>query len=109
VRTSNDATAHSTEDHLLSVISDNSWTESLLTWNNRPLAAGTALATLTGMTALNTTYQFDAATGPLATRLNTTASLKISGTGGDNVRFHSQNATVASTRPTLTLTFSPTP
>ena len=39
-----------------SAVGSNTWSESTLTWNNKPSAGTTQLVTLSGLTAMNTTY-----------------------------------------------------
>jgi hypothetical protein len=106
VRTSTDPTAGSADVHTMSVIST-AWSESTIIWNNRPTEAGIALGTLSGATATNTAYSSNWDASVLQSRLGQTVSVKMTSTGGDNVRLNSQNGTTASYRPILTLTYTP--
>ena len=106
VRTSTDPTAGSADVHTFSVISA-AWSEGTLTWNNRPTEAGSPVGTLSGATAVNTVYSSTWDAAVLQSRLGQTVSVKLSSVGADNLRLHSQNATSATNRPVLTLTYTP--
>jgi hypothetical protein len=84
------------------------WTEATVNWNNRPVTATSeALGSLTGATARNTPYTVALTTGPLASALGQTVTLRVSSAGGDNVRLWSAEATSATYRPSVKLTFTP--
>ncbi len=110
VRTSDDATANSSNAHQLHLV-DADWDEATLTWNNRPTTtASGVLGQLTGATSLNTAYTVTLSTAELAPRAGTAITLRLSSaTGTDNVRIWSREIGSAAWRPTLTLTYTPTP
>ncbi|HEY9309390.1 MAG TPA: DNRLRE domain-containing protein [Microbacterium sp.] len=107
VRTSTDSTAASVDAHEFRLMSG-AWTEAAVNWNNRPLTATSAvLGSLTGATATNAPYNVALTTGPLASALGQTVTLRMSSAGGDNVRLWSAEATSSTYRPSVKLTFTP--
>ncbi|MFD1715609.1 DNRLRE domain-containing protein [Amnibacterium flavum] len=104
VRTSDDASAASADEHVVSLLSGD-WAENTVTWTNRPTGIGVRLGALTGATALNTNYTVQLDAAALQGLLGTTASFALTSTGTDNVRLWSNNAANAAYRPTLVLTF----
>ncbi|KAF2420067.1 DNRLRE domain-containing protein [Microbacterium sp. B35-30] len=107
VRTSTDGTAASVGTHEFRLMSG-AWTEATVTWNNRPLTATSGvLGSLTGATATNTAYTAALTTGPLASALGQTVTLRMSSAGADNLRLWSAEATSATYRPSVKLTFTP--
>ena len=111
VRTSSDPTAGSTDVHELRII-DATWDEATLTWTNRPTTgvSSSVLGQLSGATAISTAYTVDLQASQLADRAGTSVSLRLSSSAGtDNVRLWTREATTASFRPTLTLTYTALP
>ncbi len=111
VRTSSDPTAGSAAAHELRLL-DATWDEATVTWNTRPTTGiGSAvLGQLTGATAVNTAYTVTLDPAELASRAGSAVTLRLSGvTGTDNVRLWSREATTASYRPSLTLTYTAVP
>ncbi len=106
VRTSTDPTAGSTDTHTYS-LSTTGWDQGTITWNNRPAAAGTTLGTLSGTTSTNTPYSSNLSSGALASLTGQTISVRLTSDGGDSLRLWSSEASNASYRPVLTLTFTP--
>ncbi|MFK4835410.1 DNRLRE domain-containing protein [Microbacterium sp. ZW T2_14] len=107
VRTSTDSTAASVDAHDFRLMSG-AWTEAAVNWNNRPLTATSGvLGSLTGATSTNAPYTVTLTTGPLASALGQTVTLRVSSAGGDNVRLWSAEATSATYRPSVKLTFTP--
>lgn len=104
LRTSTESFAGTAEAVTLRLAGDG-WTESGLTWNNRP-ATSTTLATLSGLSATNTAYARSVDPAGLAGLLGTTQSLALVGSGSDNLYVWSRNHSTASYRPQLVLTFS---
>ena len=92
--------------HAVAKVDDNTWTETGITWNNKP-AAGSALSTWTP--ALDTTSNADVTS---ALPANGLVSFKVYGTTQTSDGFVSyasrQNATTAN-RPQLSLTYGHTP
>jgi len=107
MRTSNDTTAASADVHELRVI-DGAWSESALTWNNRPTAVRPGVVgTLATATQLNTTYTVALTPAALASSAGSNLTLRLASTAGtDNLRVWSREATSATFRPTLTLTYT---
>ncbi|WP_425839711.1 LamG-like jellyroll fold domain-containing protein [Microbacterium sp. PA5] len=111
VRTSSDPTAGSADAHQLRII-DATWDEATLTWANRPTTGvvSSVLGELSGATAVSTAYTVDLQASQLADRAGTSVSLRLSSSAGtDNVRLWTREATNASFRPTLTLTYTAIP
>ena len=107
VRTSTDPTAGTVNDYVFSVV-DGVWTEGGVTWNNRPTGEGTLFATLSGATSTNRAYEVTGDPAALVGSLGGSVTLRLAGASSatDNVRLWSREATNASYRPTLTLTYS---
>ena len=104
-RTTTLATAGSTGSHTIS-LGDNTWTESGLTWNNRPAITGPSLGALPPGSVPDTAYTTGLSAGVLSTRLGTTVTVAIYGSAHDSVWFWSRSHATASYRPQLTLTFT---
>jgi hypothetical protein len=104
VRTSSDTIAGSTDTLNVQPVTG-SWTETGVTWVNRPALGPTALGTITAPSALQTDYTSNLATAPLAAKLGSTYDLALTSTGTDSAWFWSRNAPTAANRPQLTLTF----
>lgn len=107
VRTTTEPAAGSAGSQTLSVLLGD-WSEGTVTWNSRPTTYGATLGTLTGATAPNTSYTITIDPAGLAGLAGTTASFALLGTpgGADDVRLWSKNASTASYRPVLTLTYT---
>jgi fibronectin type 3 domain-containing protein len=104
IRTTTEATAGSVDSHTVR-LADDQWSESSLTWNNRPALNGEPLATLTGTTAVSTVYDTSVNTDRLAALLATQTTLGITSTGTDSLLFWSSNHANTSYRPQLLLSF----
>jgi large repetitive protein len=107
LRTSGDPTAGSVDEFDI-VVTGNGWSESSVTWDNRPTQTGARLATLRGATGVDTAYRLVGDPTALAGSVGSPVSLRLSGPQGanDNLRLWSREA-AAIYRPTLTLTFAP--
>lgn len=106
VRTSQDAAANSANATLVNVVGG-SWTESGVTWSNRPTAVGAQVGTLSGTSATNTTYTVALSAAELKSLGGQSVTLRLFTDGDDNLRLWSREATTASYRPQLTLEFTP--
>jgi fibronectin type 3 domain-containing protein len=108
VRTSGDPSAGTQAPYNVR-LTDDTWTEGAVTWNTRPTTAGGLVATITGATTHNTSYQFAASPAALAGSLGQSTSLRVAteAANTDNLRLWSREASAAF-RPTLTLTFTET-
>ncbi len=107
VRTSNDAAAASGDTTEARVLPGATWTEAALNWNNRPTGTGTLFATLSGTTALNTYYKTTGNPGVLSSLSGQDVTLRLTGSGSDNLRLHAKEVGYAPYAPTLTLTYTP--
>ncbi|WP_211332444.1 LamG-like jellyroll fold domain-containing protein [Nocardioides aurantiacus] len=107
VRTSNDAAAASTDTTQARVLPGASWTEAALNWNNRPTGVGTLFATLSGTTALNTLYRATGDPTALSPLGGQNITLRLSGSGNDNLRLLAREVGYLPYVPTLTLTYTP--
>ena len=107
VRTSTDPAANSADAHQFRV-EGSTWNETTLTWSSLPAAPSTpVIGTLTGASQLNTTYTVTLDAGALAGASGGPLALRMSSAAGtDNVRLWSREASLASHRPTLTLTYT---
>ena len=106
VRTSTDPTATSPDTHPVRLLSSGTWTESGITWNNRPTQLGDQLGVVSGATALNTAYAVALSPSALQARLGTSATFVMTGDGLDNLRISSKEATSTAARPSLVLTYT---
>ncbi|MCR2823961.1 LamG-like jellyroll fold domain-containing protein [Microbacterium sp. zg.Y909] len=105
-RTTTDPTAASATAHEVFLMNGD-WTENTVTWNTRPTqtAGATALGTLTGATALNTSYSVALNAAQLGALSGQTVTIRIATATADNLRIFSREATTAAHRPTLTFTY----
>ncbi|MDP9434976.1 MAG: DNRLRE domain-containing protein, partial [Actinomycetota bacterium] len=104
-RTSSDSSAGSTDSHSVGFAGDG-WTESGLTWNNRPALVGSAFGTITGATATNTAYRAALDVSALQNLPGTTRTVAVTSTGKDSLWFWSRNHSTSGYRPLLVLTYS---
>jgi len=83
----------------------NTWSESGLTWNNRPAMGSTVLG---GIRATAVDRQYSVALSPSGMRAleGGSATLSVASTGTDQVWFHSKGHSNVSYRPQLVLTWS---
>jgi Glycosyl hydrolase family 71 len=103
VRTTTSASAGSASGHAVR-IAGNSWSESALTWANRPAVTGATLGALTGPKA-NTAYSAALSATALRPSLGKQVTIAVSGTGTDGLWFWSRHQSAAASRPQLVLTF----
>ncbi|MEE2523899.1 DUF7594 domain-containing protein [Pseudarthrobacter sp. J47] len=92
----------STGKQNVKLVTDDSWTESGITYNNRP-ALGTSIGTL-GPTAANSNYSVPLTASALAGELGQQLSLGLDATSTDGLDLNSREA--GSTAPKLVLTLS---
>jgi hypothetical protein len=104
-RTSTDGSSGSADPYSLDV-SVGGWEEALIDWNNRPTGVGAAVATLNAPAA-DTAYEATGNPAALRDALGQSVSLRISGTGNDNIRPWSREQGSAADRPALILDFTP--
>ena len=102
-RTTNLSSAGSNATQTVTLADDN-WTETTLTWNNRPTLRQ-SLGTMSAGTLPNNVYTTNLSTTALNTQLGTTTTIAISGNGDDNTWLWSRNHPNPSYQPELTLTF----
>ena len=105
LRTSTDSSAGSTGQFRLDLVTG-SWTESGVTWNNRPTTVGAKLATVTPATASSTRFDTDLDVSKLQDSVGKTVTIRLwSDTSDDNLRVGSAESG-SNYRPVLTFTFS---
>jgi len=103
VKTSSSTSAGSPAAYTVA-LSGTSWTETGLTYTNRP-ATTTTLGSLTA-TSSSTAYSSTLSSAAVQPLLGGTASLTISGTSSDGIVLMSRSQTDVAGRPQLVLTFS---
>ena len=103
VRTTTDAAAGSVDSYLVS-LAPSSWTETTLTWNNRPVV-GATVGSFAPPTVPNTRYNAIVEASALSGLPAGPVTLAVSSTSTDNLQFWSQNHAAATYRPTLTLSY----
>ena len=64
---------------------------------------------MSGTTALNTAYQVALDPAALQAAIGTSVTMRMSGTGADNVRLWSAEASATQYRPSIVLVFAPVP
>ncbi|WP_431951658.1 LamG-like jellyroll fold domain-containing protein [Actinacidiphila sp. bgisy167] len=104
LRTNSDTGAGSTDSHSIVPVTG-SWTESGVTYTNRPALSSTVLGTLSGATAPQSTYETALTTGALAGALGGSYDLALTSTGTDALWLWSSEAAGAVNHPVLVLTF----
>jgi large repetitive protein len=105
ITTTGETFAGSADDHTVRA-GGNGWTESTVTWNNRPSASGALLGTLTGAAQPATAYSAELDPAQVQALLDGDATLAVTSTGTDNLWFAS-NSGAAASRPTLVIDFGP--
>ncbi|NHA66597.1 CBM96 family carbohydrate-binding protein [Phycicoccus flavus] len=92
--------ASTTETQEIRVVTDSSWSQSTMTWANRPAVSGTVAGTLAGIGVdENRTVTLDPAT--LSAYAGQDLTLAVVGTGADNAEFDTREAPSGS--PALTV------
>ncbi|MBM9503321.1 CBM96 family carbohydrate-binding protein [Actinacidiphila acididurans] len=104
VRTSSDSIAGSTDTIGVQQVTG-TWTETGVTWANKPALASAALGSITSPSAVQTDYSATLTTSAVSARLGSTLDLALTSTGTDSAWFWSRNAPGTSGHPQLTLTF----
>jgi large repetitive protein len=105
VRTTADSFAGSLEPHTVS-LAGNGWTETGLTWNNRPALTGGAIGTIAGGSSPNAVLTTALNASALQAAGSGEVTLAVTNAGTDNLWFASRNHANAAYRPVLTLTYS---
>jgi hypothetical protein len=104
VRTTTDAAAGSADSYVVS-LAPSSWSETTLTWANRP-AVGAAVGSFAALTVPNTRYNALVEASALSSLPAGAVTLAVSSASStDNLQFWSQNHAATTLRPTLTLTY----
>ena len=106
LRTSTADSAGSVDAHHVS-LAGNTWSESTLTWQNRPSSTGGAIGTLTAGASVDTSYDLPLQVGPVATLAGTQTTVALTGTGTDELLVSSRNHATYTRRPQLVLTYLP--
>jgi hypothetical protein len=103
VRTTTDAAAGSADSHVVSLSSAVGWTETGLTWANRP-AVGSSVGSFAPPTVPDARYNAILNAASVAA-LAGPVTLAVNSTSTDSFQFWSRNFATTSARPTLTLTY----
>lgn len=83
------------------------WTETGVTYANRPALSSTVLGTLAAPNAVSTDYEVALSTSGLSSLLGSTSSVALTSTGTDALWLWSSEVGTEDYRPELVLTFSP--
>ncbi len=105
IRTTSESFAGSPDAQTVQLAYD-TWSESSLTWNNRPALFGSALGTITGGTASSKVYEASLSVADLQTLVGKQGTVAVTSAGGDSFWFWSSNHAATSYRPQLVLTYS---
>lgn len=103
VRTTTISSAGSA-DEIRVRFADDAWSETSTVYNNRPAVSGAVLGALARGTAADTAYDIRLDAGALAGRTGS-VTFALEGTGGDSTWLWSREATNASYRPVLSVTY----
>ncbi len=103
-RTTTQSIASSTNPHSVKV-AGNSWTETGVTWRQRPAVTTQVLGTIPGGTAVDTTYRTALSTSAISSFGGTTRTLAVTSTGTDHLWFWSRNHANTGYQPKLVLTY----
>ena len=106
VQTTSLASAGSVDSHPVN-LGPSAWTETGLTWANRPAAPSpaTQVGTITGATAVSTQRSTALTASAIAPFAGKDLNLTVRDSGTDSLWFWSRSVTTASQRPTLTLVY----
>lgn len=107
VRVTTDRVAGSAEPHDVRLASD-SWSESTLTWDNRPPVGADSVGTIPAGAVVGGVYTAPLDVAAMRGVLGRQSSLAVNNTGVDGMFFWSRDHPTASYRPELSLTFSNT-
>ena len=103
LRTSSDAGAPSNDEMDVNIVSG-TWSESSLTWNNRPINVGAKLGATEPIADRNTAFDVNLAGAPMNAWADRSLTLRISGDGSDSLRMWSDDAR-SDYRPELVVTY----
>jgi|GEM_PF-2245152 len=81
----------SVDTHRVKDVSTNSWSESTLTYNNKPSLNSTVIGNMTNPSTINSWYEINLTTSAVASRSGQTYSLGMDTAGNDGVWFYSKN------------------
>lgn len=104
VRTSSDPNAGSADTLQVRAI-PGSWSETGVTWANKPALDTTVLGSITSPSAVQTDYAATLTTSAVSSRLGGACDLAVTSAGTDSAWFWSRNAPGASGHPQLVLLF----
>jgi hypothetical protein len=102
---STSSTSATSVDTVSVKFADDTWTESTVTYNDRPAVGAESLGTFPAFAAISTSYAASLDPALLAGRSGAT-TLALTMTGGDSALFYSKEYGSASARPTLVLQYS---
>ncbi|HEX5878396.1 MAG TPA: LamG-like jellyroll fold domain-containing protein, partial [Actinomycetota bacterium] len=95
----------SASEHSVSVTDGAAWTESGLTFQNRPAVSGSPIGSVAAGTSSDATYQVDLSVAQLQARLGAAATLVLSTQGADAIQVSSKEQPTPAGRPQLVLDF----
>jgi hypothetical protein len=96
----------SASEHSVSLTDGSAWTETGLTFQNRPAVAGSPIGAVAAGSTSDTTYEVDLSLAQLQARLGAAATLVLSTPGGDAIQVSSKEQPAVASRPQLILDFS---
>jgi hypothetical protein len=105
IRVKPESYAGSGASHAVKVAS-NSWTESGVTWKQRPAVSSQVLGTIAAGTLPDKVYSTPLSTAALQSFAGSTRTFAVTSSGTDNLYFWSANHPTASHEPQLVLTYS---
>lgn len=112
IKTTNTAGSATEQVQNIKLVEDTSWTESALTYNNRPTVSSTQLGGLT-RADINTSYTVTLSSVVLQSKVGGSVSFAIVSGGSDVFRIHSKETTTGDAdKPLLSVTYTdstPTP
>lgn len=103
LRTMNTSSSNTSGTVYVNWVTNTSWTETGITYNNKPSISSTVLGSV-NPSAINTSYEFTLSTSQLSTALSGLASLALTTTSDDAASFNSREVLIG--KPELILTFS---
>ena len=108
LRTSGDAAAGTAVAHVVELV-EGAWSEAGVTWNSRPTAVVAGLGSVPGVATTNTAFTVPLGVASFAGRLGSSATVRVSSGGTDNLRLFSGEYSATGYRPQLVLEFTAPP
>ncbi len=105
MRTTNLSFAGSKNSHVVRLAS-NAWSETGVTWRNRPSVAGAVAGTIAGATASNKVYRTSLNASVLRSLVGKSGTVAVTDPGNDNLWFWSRERRGSGYAPRLVLTYN---